>query len=398
MPPRLPILAAEAFRGFAVVYHDAFLRVINHRAPEIHGDVRQNTACRGNVAFLNVGDGATAFLDGRQEIKHMAARGGRGVEFDGLLGHVFGIFLALVKAVEVNGLGAFVERDEIRAHGAGLERAFLAVNEQRPGIIRIGRRAPGAMLPRAVEMVVFERGGLRVRNVRLAFLLHVDAAGRRDAFGPAEAKHPTRGVEHVHAHVAHDAVAVFRESAPPTQVRQAVVRSKRRRAGPHFVIEMGRHGFDGRIAVGAHVEVTAHIDVADFPEQAGFDDLFLGVDQVRRAFALGADLDDALVFARGIKHRFAFAHVAANRFLTVNVGTGLDRRDAVQRVPVVGRADEHEVKVFFLEHLAVIGVGARLLLRLLPLAGDLDGFGEHVLVGIADGDDLHRRDGKTPEG
>ena len=128
----------------------------------------------------------------------------------------------------------------------------------------------------------------------------------RDAFGPAEVEHPAGGVEHVDAHVADDAVAVFGEGAPPTSVRQAVVRAQRRRAGPHFVIEIVRHGLDRRVAVGAHVEIAAHFDVADLAEQPGLDDLLLRVDQVRRALALGADLHHALVFARRVDHGLAF--------------------------------------------------------------------------------------------
>ena len=59
---------------------------------------------------------------------------------------------------------------------------------------------------------------------------------------------------------------------------------------------------------------------------------------------------------------------------------------------MVRRTDEDDVEVLLLEHLAVVGVGARPLPGLLPLAGDLDGPGEHVLVRVADGDDLDRRD------
>src|SRR6266850_6988237 len=55
---------------------------------------------------------------------------------------------------------------------------------------------------------------------------------------------------------------------------------------------------------------------------------------------------------------------------------------------MVRRADEHDVEVLLLEHLAIVPVSARLLLRLLPLARNLHGFGEHVFIRIADGNDL----------
>src|SRR5258706_7402950 len=36
--------------------------------------------------------------------------------------------------------------NEIRAHSTGLQRAFLAINEQRPRVVRVGGRPPRAML------------------------------------------------------------------------------------------------------------------------------------------------------------------------------------------------------------------------------------------------------------
>ncbi len=131
------------------------------------------------------------------------------------------------------------------------------------------------------------------------------------------------------------------------------------------------------------MEIATEIDVADLSEQPGLDNLLLCVDEVRRALALCADLHHAFVFARGIEHGFAFTHVPADWLLAVHLGAGFNRSDRVKRVPMIWRTDEHDVEVLRLEHLAVIVVGPRLLLRLLPLAGDLDGFGEHVLVGIA---------------
>ena len=74
-----------------------------------------------------------------------------------VFGDIFRILFALVKTIEMDGLLLIIQRDEIGAHGAGLEGAFLTVNEQGPGIIRIGRCAPGAMLPDGIEAVIFER-------------------------------------------------------------------------------------------------------------------------------------------------------------------------------------------------------------------------------------------------
>src|SRR5947207_15053814 len=123
------------------------------------------------MAFLDVGDGAAAFLDGGKEVEHVPASGRRGVEFYVLLSDILGILLPLIHAFEVDRLGVFIHRDEVGSHGAGLERAFLAVDEKRPGVIGVGRRAPSAVLPYRIEAVVFKGSRLGVRNVPLAILL-----------------------------------------------------------------------------------------------------------------------------------------------------------------------------------------------------------------------------------
>jgi len=63
---------------------------------------------------------------------------------------------------------------------------------------------------------------------------------------------------------------------------------------------------------------------------------------------------------------------------------------------MIWRADEDDVVFFLAKHLAVVLETARLLLRLLPLAHELRGFGEHVLVRITERDDLDRRDLNQP--
>ena len=82
--------------------------------------------------------------------------------------------------------------------------------------------------------------------------------------------------------------------------------------------------------------MRALLALAQRAEQAGFDDLFLGFDEVRRAFALGADLDDALVPAGGGEHGMAFRHIDADRLLDVHVGAGLEQPLA----PRLGQLDD----------------------------------------------------------
>ena len=55
---------------------------------------------------------------------------------------------------------------------------------------------------------------------------------------PAQVEHPADHVEHVDAHVADDAVAVFHEGAPAARMDQRVVGPHRRGAGPHLVVEV----------------------------------------------------------------------------------------------------------------------------------------------------------------
>ena len=100
---------------------------------------------------------------------------------------------------------------------------------------------------------------------------------------------------------------------------------------------------------------------------------------------------------RGVQHGLAFGHVHADRLLDVDVQSGLAGGDHRQGVPVVGSGDQDDVQVPLLEHLAVVGEGARGLLRRLAVGDDLGGLGEHLLVNVAERDDLHRRDLDEPE-
>jgi hypothetical protein len=86
-------------------------------------------------------------------------------------------------------------------------------------------------------------------------------------------------------------------------------------------------------------------DTARGGDVACLDNLLLRVDEVRRALALCADLYQAVVFACGIKHGFAFRHVPADWLLAVHLGAGFNRSDRVKRVPMIWRTDEHDVEV-----------------------------------------------------
>jgi len=79
------------------------------------------------------------------------------------------------------------------------------------GIWGSGGLTPGAVRPDHIEAVVLKRGDLRVGDVGFAVFLNEDATGGGNSLGPAKIEHPADGVEHVNAHVTHEAVAVFHE-------------------------------------------------------------------------------------------------------------------------------------------------------------------------------------------
>src|SRR6185369_4864126 len=103
---------------------------------------------------------------------------------------------------------------------------------------RVRRLSPGSMLPDHLQVTEIKGGILSIGNIRFASFVHENATRGTDAPGPAEIEHPADHVEHMNAHVADDAVAVFHESPPASGVTELVVRTQRGRAGPHFVIEV----------------------------------------------------------------------------------------------------------------------------------------------------------------
>ena len=92
------------------------------------------------------------------------------------------------------------------------------------------------------------------------------------------------------------------------------------------------------------------------PTAAGFQELHRA-DVMRPDAAMQADLHDAPGFARGFEHRAAFIDRMAGRFFDEDVRAGFERVDGVQRVPMVRRGDDDDVRLFLFEQFAVILVG-----------------------------------------
>ena len=83
------------------------------------------------------------------------------------------------------------------------------------------------------------------------------------------------------------------------------------------------------------------------------------------AAPLSPDLHDAVVSSCGVDHPAPFDDVVADRFLDVDVFSGLAGPNHHQRVPVIGRGDGHGIHVTVVEHAPEIGFGLRVSAELL---------------------------------
>src|ERR1700683_1265207 len=114
----------------------------------------------------------------------------------------------------MNGRFILTRRYEVITVDIGLESTAVAVEGGGPWVLGVGRIAPGAVLPYDLQVIVFERGKLRIGYVGLTAFLHQNSARGADSLGPTQIQHPASHVEHVDTHVADDAVAVLHERAP----------------------------------------------------------------------------------------------------------------------------------------------------------------------------------------
>ena len=106
-PYPLSIRSAEQSVGFGVVGDLAFGGVPGERAAELQGKVGEDAGGGGDVALLDIGDGAAAGFDGGDKVFHVGAGGGGGVQFNILFADVLGILLALIDDIFVNGRFVF---------------------------------------------------------------------------------------------------------------------------------------------------------------------------------------------------------------------------------------------------------------------------------------------------
>ena len=180
-------------------------------------------------------------------------------------------------------------------------------------------------------------------------------------FGPAQIQQPARAVKHVYAHVADNTVAVFHEPPPPAPVREPFIGSQRRRAGPHFVVQKIGHGLDRPV-----VPANASGNSSTFPPGR-----FCRA--IRRPRPASSPRSKCGVLRRWVptcttrpslraarQHGLAFEHIRTDGLLAIHIGARFHGGDGRQRVPMIRRADQHEVEILFLEHFAEVSVAARL--------------------------------------
>ena len=178
---------------------------------------------------------------------------------------------------------------------------------------------------------------------------------------------------------------------------QAVVGPHGGGASPHFVVQIRRRGDVGRIVLSASGVITANLNQANGAQFAGLDDIVARFDQVRSAAPLGAHLDDAVHFSRGCQHGLAFEDIHTDGFLHIDIGTGFQRGNQVERMPMIGRADQHNIEVPFLQHFPVIAVRARRLAGNLAGGHQIGRVGQHPAVNVAERHDLNRGHLEEPE-
>ncbi len=317
------------------------------------------------MPLFDIGHRAATVFNGLEEVALMGPVGNRHVLLEVFLVLVLGILVPLAVGLAAMGRLFLSFREKLVLVDARLQGSLVAVQEEGPRVVGVGRVAIGTMRPHNVQLVEIERGDLSVGNIAGGVGMDISPPDTVHTFRPTQVEHPPDRVEHVDAHIPYDAVAIFPEHPPPARMNHRIEGAHRGGAGPHLVVEVLRRVGVLPLLVAPHAIVTADFGVADRSQQPFLDHTVAGLDQMGRAAALRTDLHHAVVLPRGGHHRLAFLNVDADRLLHVDVGPRLASFDHRHGVPMVGRADHHHIQVFFGQHLPKIAVGARFFARFL---------------------------------
>ena len=185
-------------------------------------------------------------------------------------------------------------------------------------------------------------------------------------------------------------VAELDRVAPAAGMDLGVVGNEWRRAAIHLPIERRRRWCRRRIGL-ARAVVAVDVDRGNFSQAAGGDEAVAGLEKMRGAAALKADLDGAAMEPRRRHHRPPLDNIEADRLLHIDIGPRFAGGDHRQAVPVVGRADEDDLRRGIGEERAVVAKQRRRVAGGLPLGDKGRGGLAHRRIDITQPDDLHRR-------
>ena len=239
----------------------------------------------------------------------------------------------------------------------------------------------------AVRHVEFVRDVKHVGRGLVIVKHHVRADGR-DAVRIFDAQSPARHVEFMNALIAE--VAVTRVPHPMPVVVKAILgeRLQGRGTGPEVVMDAGGHRFFRSVADGVAplvAQAAREIDVANQPVLH----LLHALDNGLAGAAVGAVLNDAVIFFHGAHQLAALPRVVAHGLFNVNVLAGLAAPNGLQRVPVVGRGDGNRVDGLVFQKFAQVDEsGGFLDPHLFHLAHAAI---HDVLIHVADGGDFNVR-------
>ena len=291
----------------------------------------------------------------------------------GLLLAVGGIERPAVAPADVQrALGAV----EIRAHVV-----FLRVVGGELAMLP-GHREPFEIIHR--HLMIRRVGGLLlvVQNRRAR---DVPAAGRIHAARIFLVRPQHHLIEPVNAPVAELAVAVIEELPPAAGMQLGVEGPQRRGAAPQVPVHVVRRlavGLGQFAATAVMHEAPHHPDLAHMSVAQKFHRR----NMMRPDAPVQADLHGAPGGARGGDHRAALVHRVTGGFFHEHMRAGFHGINALERVPMVGRRDDHHVGLFLRQQLAVIAIRLGLVAGQIGhlLGGDL----ERVAIDIRERDDF----------
>ena len=305
------------------------------------GDVAEVAEGAGVVAFEDVGVllAAVAAADGVDEVFKDVAL----VELE-------------VDVAEVLAVAAPVFKELALADDAGFEVEFVVHDAGK--VAHFTDEAAG--FEDELGLAVVKDGELHVGGLALVGVVgavDVASAEGNDGFGEGGVfDGPTGDVHLMNALVADVAVAEVPEPVPVVVDEVAVEGLFGSGSEPEVEVYVAGDFFVGFVAdapAGFAAVAFGDEEFAVFAAVDGGD--LLG--PAAAGAALGAVLDDAVVFAGGFDALAAFEDVVAAGFLDVDVFAGLASPDGDEGVPVVGGGDGDGVDVFVFQELADVSVG-----------------------------------------